>query len=238
MDLFASKLTSLKNAKTPLQQSTVHLVQLLQTVVQLNAKIISKFKTGEDIEDFVQKNLNSRTKLFKDIEALSDQCEKSKEWLKKAKDAEEKRKLRAEKKAATPPTTAIAQNATSVAVPISSVVQGAVTVHIHLPPASGAGAEKPPAAGGSRKKKTIPKSIKEKIWHKYVGKDKTEANCLVCKEEKISIMSFHAGHVVAEVNGGETAVENLRPICGRCNLQMGSMDMNEYSLKWYKHKVD
>ena len=38
----------------------------------------------------------------------------------------------------------------------------------------------------------------------------------------------HTGHIISENNGGETDITNLRPICKKCNLSMGSKNWNEY----------
>ena len=41
-------------------------------------------------------------------------------------------------------------------------------------------------------------------------------------------MSFNCGHIIAEVNGGETNVSNLRPICQNCNSSMGITNMDDF----------
>jgi 5-methylcytosine-specific restriction endonuclease McrA len=41
-------------------------------------------------------------------------------------------------------------------------------------------------------------------------------------------MDFHCGHIVAEANGGETNLSNLKPICKNCNLSMGTINMNKF----------
>jgi len=76
------------------------------------------------------------------------------------------------------------------------------------------------------KKKSIPKSLKKKVWDKWIGPNIGRTKCLCCKHEEIRQIEFHCGHIIAEVNGGETNVENLRPICAQCNLSMGSMSMD------------
>ncbi len=81
------------------------------------------------------------------------------------------------------------------------------------------------------KKKIIPKAIREQVWIKYVGKQ-FEVKCPInwC-ENKISVFDFHVGHNIPESKGGKTDIENLRPICSRCNLSMG----NQYTIiEWVK----
>ena len=58
--------------------------------------------------------------------------------------------------------------------------------------------------------------------------------CYVCRTS-ISIWDFECGHVVAESNGGETTLNNLRPICGVCNKSMGTMDLEEYKKTYFSH---
>ena len=38
----------------------------------------------------------------------------------------------------------------------------------------------------------------------------------------MTAFDFHVGHDVPESHGGATEIANLRPICARCNLSMGS----------------
>lgn len=77
-------------------------------------------------------------------------------------------------------------------------------------------------------KKCIPKPLKLQVWCYYIGREKGIAKCFCCKIRDIEKDSFHCGHVVAEKNGGELNLDNLRPICGSCNSAMGSTNMEEY----------
>jgi len=43
---------------------------------------------------------------------------------------------------------------------------------------------------------------------------------------------FHCGHVIAEAKGGETVIENLRPICKKCNLSMGTDNLNDFRKRY------
>ena len=84
------------------------------------------------------------------------------------------------------------------------------------------------------KKKSIPKSLKKMVWDKWIGPNIGRTKCICCKHEEIRQIEFHCGHIIAETNGGETTVENLRPICAQCNLSMGSMNMNEFKKTYFK----
>jgi hypothetical protein len=83
------------------------------------------------------------------------------------------------------------------------------------------------------KKKTIPKILKQLVWNKYIGKEYGSFRCLCCNHNEIYQYSFHCGHFKSEYNGGETILENLRPICADCNLSMGKKNMDEF-MQQYK----
>ena len=88
-------------------------------------------------------------------------------------------------------------------------------------------------------KREVPKKVRGDAWKKYVGTDNGEAPCLCCRTTTITPFEFHAGHVISETNGGLATVENIRPICGTCNLSMGKRDMREFVNAHYpKNLVD
>ena len=71
------------------------------------------------------------------------------------------------------------------------------------------------------KKQKIPAAIREATWIKHCGRV-FEHKCLTpwCLN-KITVFEFQAGHNIPESKGGPTTVDNLVPICARCNLSMG-----------------
>jgi hypothetical protein len=81
-----------------------------------------------------------------------------------------------------------------------------------------------------KKKKTISSTIKKLVWNINIGEEIGKTKCLCCKSTDITQMSFNCGHVVAEANGGETIVSNLKPICQNCNSSMGTKNMYEFML--------
>ena len=84
------------------------------------------------------------------------------------------------------------------------------------------------------KKKKIPKNLRNQVWNKYNDENNTMAKCYCCDAEKLHIAkSWHCGHVIAEHNGGNLTVENLRPICGSCNSSMGTQNLYDYMAKYY-----
>jgi len=76
-------------------------------------------------------------------------------------------------------------------------------------------------------KKKIPKAIREQCWIKIFGK-KYEHKCYIswCNNN-INVFDFHVGHDTPESEGGTLDIDNLKPICARCNLSMS----NKYTIK-------
>ena len=83
----------------------------------------------------------------------------------------------------------------------------------------------------NKTKANIPKALREQVWLKNIG-HQYEHKCLIdwC-QNTISVFDFHVGHNIPESHGGKTDITNLKPICSRCNLSMGS----QYSIsEWIK----
>lgn len=78
----------------------------------------------------------------------------------------------------------------------------------------------------THRKKTIPKALREQVWLKYIGK-KYEDKCPIgwCTNT-ITVFDFQSGHIIPESKGGATDLENLMPICSRCNASMN----NQYTI--------
>lgn len=71
------------------------------------------------------------------------------------------------------------------------------------------------------KKKTIPKALKEQVWMQKAG-HVFDVKCpITWCENHINAFNFHTGHNIPESKGGKTSIENLIPICDRCNTSMG-----------------
>ena len=81
------------------------------------------------------------------------------------------------------------------------------------------------------KKETIPKTVRNCLWINYFGSNR-EGKCCCCKRETISIGNFHAGHIIAEVNGGKTSLDNMRPICMLCNTSMQRSNMDDFIVRY------
>ena len=87
-------------------------------------------------------------------------------------------------------------------------------------------------------KKSIPIAVKRLVWNKYIGEDIGKSKCYCCKLSHITQLTFHCGHVIAEKNGGNIDVDNLRPICQSCNSSMGTHNMDNYIAKYSLHKTN
>ena len=79
-----------------------------------------------------------------------------------------------------------------------------------------------------KKKKSIPSTIKRLVWNINIGEEIGKSKCLCCNSTYITQMSFNCGHVIAEANGGDTIVSNLKPICQNCNSSMGTKNMDDF----------
>ena len=78
----------------------------------------------------------------------------------------------------------------------------------------------PPSKKKVKKRKAIPKAVREQIWLREYGKA-FEGKCKTpwC-ENKINVWDFHAGHNIPDSKGRSVDPNNLMPICSRCNLSM------------------
>lgn len=75
------------------------------------------------------------------------------------------------------------------------------------------------------KKTQIPKKLRRPIWQKT---NNSESGLCYCCMRDIEFEKFHAGHVIAEFNGGRMTVDNIFAICSLCNHSMGTMHMYDY----------
>lgn len=77
-------------------------------------------------------------------------------------------------------------------------------------------------------KKYISPQLRMLVWNRYFGKSETGL-CPICDcKIRVGKNGFHCGHIISEANGGETTLDNLRPICPNCNFSMGSTNWNDY----------
>jgi 5-methylcytosine-specific restriction endonuclease McrA len=80
-------------------------------------------------------------------------------------------------------------------------------------------------------KQKIPKALREQVWLKHVG-SLYQSKCTIkwC-QNTMTVFDFEAGHNIPESKGGTTTLNNLFPICSRCNRSMS----NKYTIdEWNK----
>lgn len=82
------------------------------------------------------------------------------------------------------------------------------------------------------RKSKIPVALREQVWirqmgHRFAGKCRVKW----CRN-RISVFDFQSGHNVPESKGGKTDIDNLIPICARCNVSMG----NQYTIDEWNAK--
>jgi len=80
----------------------------------------------------------------------------------------------------------------------------------------------------NKRKTPILATMRRLVWDANIGEEVGKAKCLCCKTTDITQLSFNCGHIIAEANGGDTIVSNLRPICQNCNSSMGTRNMDDF----------
>jgi 5-methylcytosine-specific restriction endonuclease McrA len=88
------------------------------------------------------------------------------------------------------------------------------------------------------RKSKIPKALREQVWIQHMGRV-FDGHCRVqwCKNT-INVFDFQCGHNVPESKGGKTNMDNLIPICARCNNSMGSQfTIDEWNKKFAQTTV-
>lgn len=92
-----------------------------------------------------------------------------------------------------------------------------------------------PEKAPKHRKKKIPKALREAVWIQNVGRQ-FEHKCLVgwCPNT-MTAFDFQTGHNIPESRGGATTLENLVPICSRCNLSMSNTHTIE---EWSERYTD
>ena len=75
--------------------------------------------------------------------------------------------------------------------------------------------------------KYIPDKLRELVWTSYYN-NIGQVICPLCEYNLIHPGHFHCGHITSQYNGGQTELDNLKPICGSCNLSMGTHNMKSF----------
>jgi hypothetical protein len=86
-------------------------------------------------------------------------------------------------------------------------------------------------------KQRIPSVVRHDTWDKYY-EEVNKTKCPVCNIRDIKSSSFEAGHIVSEKDGGKATVDNLVPICGKCNKSMQTDNMEIFVKEHYPKNYD
>jgi pyruvate/2-oxoglutarate dehydrogenase complex dihydrolipoamide acyltransferase (E2) component len=263
MDILDASLEHHKGGTRPQNAAKHELLTLFQAVGALTGKIQSKAKDAVKFEAFLEKCvMGPRPRILKEIcdfakgfAAFEEHAAEIREADKKrveeeARAAEEKARKAAEK-ALRAAEKAKKEEEAAKAAAAKKGVDAPMPMHVHVHTTGGGGVEitvggvvvRPIATEGQsplarapapHKKTPIPKQLKNKIWRKYMGKDRGCAKCPCCYDNEIYMDTFVAGHIVSEKDKGTVTEDNLIPICSGCNLSMTTRNMYEYCMTHYK----
>jgi hypothetical protein len=261
MDVLASQLERYGHATRPVEKSRHALLSALVSICTFSDKIQKSLGDKESINEFLDKCLTGKPKMLSDLYKISDSNEDIKTALTEAKEAEEKRLERKAKREK-----ALAEEAKQV-VPVVPVFPtfgslsnvfnftidlgggggggGGAGLGVGLVPAEDPVAPVLPITKAPRlkdkvakpKKAKIGSGLKEAVWDRCVGSDCAKIKCPVCQIRDIRMTDFAAGHVQAERLGGETSIDNLVPICGKCNSCMATENLNDYCARVFKRGI-
>jgi len=77
------------------------------------------------------------------------------------------------------------------------------------------------------KRKHTSGALQALVWTDCYGED-YKVKCYVCNSNEITPFHHHVGHITPLAQGGTNRRNNLRPICDKCNLSMGTQNMDEF----------
>ena len=83
-----------------------------------------------------------------------------------------------------------------------------------------------------KRKDKIPIALREQVWIQQMGRT-FEGKCPTAWcQNRITVFDFESGHNIPESKGGPTTLENLIPMCSRCNKSMGDRyTFDEWSMQ-------
>lgn len=84
--------------------------------------------------------------------------------------------------------------------------------------------------------RNIPKAVRQQAWISKMGEKYKGKCCIEWCTNTISVFDFHCGHNIPHNKGGTLDINNLFPICSRCNLGMGDKNTIDEWNKLYVNK--
>jgi hypothetical protein len=75
-------------------------------------------------------------------------------------------------------------------------------------------------------------SQRQQVWHQYIGIEKGRILCPYCQINPIEPLNYVIAHVIPLTNGGSNDMENLRPLCNKCNssIYTNNIDLSKYKI--------
>lgn len=94
-----------------------------------------------------------------------------------------------------------------------------------------------------RKRKNFGTRETAEIWGSIYGDEPmtSKVTCKICQQSKFEFgerNKWHIGHMVAFSEDGSDNHDNLRPICSKCNLSMGSKNIYDYCREKYPQRTE
>ena len=69
----------------------------------------------------------------------------------------------------------------------------------------------------TKQQQVLPKALREQVWLKVFGKTFSNKCHITWCSNKITPFDLHIGHNIPNSKGGTNSIDNLFPICSRCN---------------------
>jgi 5-methylcytosine-specific restriction endonuclease McrA len=89
------------------------------------------------------------------------------------------------------------------------------------------------------RKTKIPKALREQVWLNTIGEHFQNKCKVVWCKNRMNVFDFQCGHNIPESKGGQTTLDNLVPICSRCNISMGNRySIDEWNAKFRSSRLD
>jgi hypothetical protein len=76
------------------------------------------------------------------------------------------------------------------------------------------------------KRRDVPATTRRKLWEARFGQS-VSGPCYCCGNT-IRLDEFHAAHRISAFDGGSNEIDNLEPTCSHCNLEMSTMNIEDY----------
>lgn len=102
---------------------------------------------------------------------------------------------------------------------------------------------KSPPEPKTKKRKVFGTPDTARIWNNIYGNEviTSKVTCKICQISKFEFSErtkWHIGHVIAFSREGPDEIENLRPICSKCNKSMGSKSIMDYCKEKYPDRYE